>query len=196
VSTSMQTKSNRDAKTDLHSAAGFSLLEMVVAVNILAIGLLATAAAIGYALMASNNGRTLTNSKLLVVSALEQMQTLRDAGQLTFDEISNTRVNGSAFAGFPSDLRPVTDEPGPDGVFGTVDDLVSPGANGVYGDGDDFTDPLRARPDVRRSIVITSLSPTLKKIQVTLEYAPNAGTSRQMVGVSYLNDDSRGNYIR
>ena len=196
MSTSTQTKFTPVTKSDLKSAAGFSLLEMVVAVNILAIGLLAAAAAIGYALMASNSGRTLTNSKLLVVSALEQMQTLRDAGQLTFEEISNTQVSGSRFSGFPSDPRPVTDEPGPDGIFGTVDDLVSPGANGVYGDGDDFTDPARARPDVRRSIVITSLSPTLKKIQVTLEYAPNAGASRQMVGVSYLNDDSRGNYIR
>jgi prepilin-type N-terminal cleavage/methylation domain-containing protein len=180
--------------TRLQAEAGFSLLEMVVAVNVLAIGLLAVAAAIGYALMASNSGRALTNSKLLVVTALEQMQTLRDAGQLTFDEISNTHVNGSSFSGFPPDFRPVTDDPGPDGVFGTLDDLMSPGPNGAYGDADDVSDQARARPGVTRQILITSLSPTLKKIQVTLNYSPNGGTSRQMVAVIYLNDDSRGNY--
>ena len=72
---------------------------------ILTIGLLGVASAIGYALMASNSGRGLTNAKLLVVSALEQMETLRDSGQLNFAEISNSQVSGSSFTGFPDDLR-------------------------------------------------------------------------------------------
>jgi prepilin-type N-terminal cleavage/methylation domain-containing protein len=163
-------------------AGGFSLLEMIVAMFILTIGLLGVASAIGYALMASNSGRGLTNAKLLVVSALEQMETLRDSGQLNFAEISNSQVSGSTFTGFPTTFLPVSTVPGPDFVYGTLDD---PGR----------TDPTQAVTGVTRQILITSLSPTLKRIQVTLRYAPNGGASRDLVCASFLNDDSHGNYV-
>jgi len=149
---------------------------------ILTIGLLAVASAIGYGLMASNSGRGLTNAKLLVVSALEQMETLRDSGQLNFAEVSNDHVLGSTFTNFPTTFLPVSTVPGPDFVYGTMDD---PGR----------TDPTQAISGVTRQILITSLSPTLKKIQVTLRYAPTGGISRDLVCVSYLNDDSHGNYV-
>lgn len=161
---------------------GFSLLEMVVAVFILTIGLLGVASAVGYALMASNSGRGLTNAKLLVVSALEQMETLRNSGQLNFAEISNSHVLGSSFTNFPTEFLPVSTVPGPDFVYGTLDD---PGR----------TNPSQAISGVTRQILITSLSPTLKRIQVTLRYSPNGGTSRDLTCASFLNDDSHGNYV-
>lgn len=176
--------------------SGFSLLEMVVAMLILSVGLLAAASAIGYALMASNRGRGVTNSKMLIVSALEQMETLRNTGQLSFDEISNTQVTGSPFRGFPSDFRDVSTVPGPDGVFGTADDLsTAPGPDGNYGTTDDVIDQTRARPNVTRQILITDINPLLKKITVTLRYGPNGGEQRELVGISYLNDDAHSNYI-
>jgi prepilin-type N-terminal cleavage/methylation domain-containing protein len=162
--------------------SGFSLLEMIVAMFILTIGLLGVASAIGYALMASNSGRGLTNAKLLVVSALEQMETLRNSGQLNFAEISNSQVSGSSFTAFPTTFLPVSTVPGPDFVYGTTDD---PGR----------TNPALAINGVTRQILITSLSPTLKKIQVTLRYSANGGTTRDLVCVSYLNDDAHGNYV-
>ena len=76
--------------------------------------------------MVSNRVRGVTNSKMLIVSILEQMETLRNTRELTFDEISNTQVNGSSFTGFPYNpdvFRPVSTVPGADGVFGTRDDL-------------------------------------------------------------------------
>jgi prepilin-type N-terminal cleavage/methylation domain-containing protein len=163
---------------------GFSLLEMVVAMFILTIGLLGVASAVGYALMASNSGRGLTNAKLLVVSALEQMETLRNSGQLNFAEISNSQVVGSSFTGFPAGFVAVSTVPGADFVYGTADD---PGA----------TDPNFAVKGVTRKIEITSLSSTLKKITVTLQYAPNGKAIQPLplVGVSYLNDDAHGNYV-
>ena len=178
-----------------HHEGGFTLLEMVVAMLVLTIGLLGVASAIGYSLMASNRGRGVTNSKMIIVSTLEQMEMLRDTGQLNFQEISNTQVTGSAFIGFPSDFREVSTSPGPDGIFGTADDLRSPGPDGYYGDSDDFTDPSLARPGVKRQILITQLNPLLKKIQVTLRYTPNGNESRDLVGISYLNDDAHSNYI-
>lgn len=176
---------------------GFSIIEMMVAILILTIGLLGVASAIGYALMASNRGRGITNSKMLIVSILEQMETLRDTGQLHFSEISNAQVQGSSFTGFPVDFQPVSRTPGPDGIFGTIDDLRSPGPNGNYGDSDDLTDPTLARQGVERKIVITTLpdNDSLKKITVTLRYSPNGREVRELVCSSYLHDNENGNYI-
>ena len=182
------------------SDEGFSLLEMVVALNLLTVGLLAVAAAIGYALLATNSGRGITNTKLLVVSILEQMETLRNTGNLTFGQIANagsvdnTGVD-TTFEGFPTGFQTVSSEPGPDGIFGTADDLIAPGPDGLYGTADDFTDQARIVPNATRQISITSLSPTLKKITVSINYSPSAGATRQISAVSYLNDDAHGNYV-
>lgn len=191
---------NNPRQTAQQTERGFSLLEMVVAMGILTVGLLGLASAIGYALLASNGARQVTNSKLLVVNALEQMETLRDTGELTFDQIANAgQVDNTGgvrvFPGFPTDFIVVSTDPGPDGIFGTDDDLIKPGNDGLYGTADDVTDQSLAYPGVTRQITITNLSPQLKRIQVTLRYAPRGGEQRELVGVSYLNDDSHGNYI-
>ena len=176
--------------------AGFSLLEMVVAMMILTIGLLCVAQSIGYALMTSNSGRGVTNAKLLVVSALEQMESLRNTGQLNFDEISNTQAANSTFPGFPTTFQPVSSVPGPDGIFGTADDTsIAPGPDGVYGTADDITDPTLIVQGATRQVLISNLSPTLKKIQVTLRYSANGGSYKDLVAISYLNDDAHGNYV-
>jgi prepilin-type N-terminal cleavage/methylation domain-containing protein len=163
--------------------SGFSLLEMVIAMFILTIGLLGVATSIGYALMVSNSGQGLTNAKLLVVSSLEQMETLRDSGQLNFAEITNEDPDGP-FTGFPAEWMVVSTVPGPDFVYGTIDD---PGIN----------DPTKAVKGVRRKITITTINPTLKQIKVTLEYSANGNalTPPPLVCVSYLNDDAHGNYV-
>ena len=179
-----------DARTNRSDERGFSLLEMVVAMVILTVGLLGVASAISYALLASNRGRGVTNSKMLVVSILEQMETLRNTRELSFDEISNTQQSGSAFTGFPyadGEFRPVSTVPGADGIFGTADDLR-------VGTVDDLT---LARPGVTRQIKITTFTtnPSLKRIQVTLRYSSIGDKTRDLVGISYLQDDSRGTFV-
>jgi prepilin-type N-terminal cleavage/methylation domain-containing protein len=162
--------------------AGFSMIEMVVAIFILTVALLGVASAIGYSLMLSNSGRGLTNSKLLVVSALEQMETLRNSGQLNFDEISNDHVLGSTFTNFPTEFLPVSTIPGADFVYGTMDD---PGR----------TIPAYAITGVTRQILIKKLSPTLKRITVSVKYTEQCAGCEPLVCVSYLNDDFHGNYV-
>lgn len=167
---------------------------------LLTVGLLGMATAIGYGLMATNRGRNVTNTKLLVVSVLEQMETLRNTKQLTFGQISNMGPDvdnaGSTqnFEGFPSDFQPVSMNPGPDGIFGTLDDLLDPGPDLKYGTGDDYTNPALARLGYSRQIRISKLSQDLKKIEVTLKYPAGPGETRMMVAVSYLNNDAHSNF--
>jgi hypothetical protein len=86
--------------------------------------------------------------------------------------------------------------PGNDGIFGTADDIsTAPGPDGIYGTTDDIKDQSLIVKGATRQVLITLLSPTLKKIQVTLRYSPNGGTFKDLVGVSYLNDDRHGNYV-
>lgn len=181
------------------SDGGFSLLEMVVAATLLTIGLMAVASALGYAMIAGNHGRAITNTKLLAVSMLEQMETLRNTGQLTFGQIANVgqvNVTGAtrAFGGFPPGPQQVSTEPGPDGIFGTADDLRDAGNDNIFGTSDDFINPAFAVVGVTRQIQITSLSPTLKRVEVTINY-PASGQMRQLVAVCYLNDNSNSNFI-
>lgn len=167
---------------------------------VLTTALLGVASAIGYALMVSNSGRGVTNTKLLVVSVLEQMETLRNNGQLTFGQIANAgqvdNSGGGTFPGFPTGFNDISTNPGPDGIYGTTDDLIDPGADGNYGTADDYTNVNLIRTGFTREIVITSLSPQLKRIQCTLRYSANGGVRKELVGVSYLNDNTHSNYIR
>ena len=187
-------------RKQLHSESGVTMLEMVVAMLILTVGLLALAGSIGYAVTVSNKGRNLTNTKLLVVSLMEQMETLRNTEQLTFAQIRNQGQTvddtGSThhFDGFPVEFQPLSINPGPDGIFGTDDDLHSPGPNNIYGDQDDTIDNTWQVPGYTRQITVTNLSANLKRIQVTVRYPDSAGKLHDMVGVSYLNNDTRSNF--
>ncbi len=182
------------------SERGFTLFETVIAMGILSAGLLVVASTIGYGLLVSNAGRGITNTKLLIVSVLEQMETLRNTDTLQFGQIANVLAvdNTGAtqrFAGFPTEFLPVSTNPGPDGIYGTGDDLIDAGPDGTYNTVDDFSNAALARPGVSRQILITSLSPRLKRIQVTLRYSPKGGDIKELVGVSYLNDNSRANFV-
>jgi type II secretory pathway pseudopilin PulG len=166
----------------LHSESGVTILEMVVAMLILTIGLLGLAASIGYAVTVSNKGRNLTNSKLLVVSLLEQMETLRNTEQLTFGQIANQgQVDDTGatrqFAGFPTAFLPLANDPGPDGILGTSDD-----------------DSASVVPGYQRQVLISLLNPNLKRVQVTVRYPDAGGQMHDLVGVSYLNNDTRSNF--
>jgi type II secretory pathway pseudopilin PulG len=169
--------------------AGVTILEMALATIILTVGLLALAASIGYAIAVSNKGRNLTNTKLVAVSMLEQMETLRNTGRLSFNQIANAGSvpagEAQDFPGFPTGFQPVSINPGPDGIFGTSDDLK---------DSTGTVQPTWALAGCSREIVITNLSSSLKRVQVTLQYQDSGGQTRNLVAVSYLNDDTRSNF--
>lgn len=182
------------------------MLEMVVAMIVMMVGLLALASAVAYALSVTNGGRNVTNTKLLIVAVLEQMENLRNTKELSYCQISNvgasdlvgcqTDPDAPVFDGFETGFKSVSKVPGPDGLFGTSDDLKVPGPDGLYGTPDDTNDMTLARVGYEREVVITPLTTTLKKVEVTLKYPAGDGKTRTMKGISYLNNDAKNNFLQ
>jgi type II secretory pathway pseudopilin PulG len=190
------TRQHRDAR---RGGAGFSLVEMVVAMAVLMVALLGLVASVAYGLSMSKKLRDMSDSKLTITSMLEQMETLRNTRRLTFGQLANAgQVDNTgasqAFPGFPAGFRPVSTSPGGDGIYGTGDDLVDPGVDMRYGTGDDFVNNALARQQYEREIVITSLGTNIKKVQVTMRYPGPDGEQQTLTGVSYLNNDANSNF--
>lgn len=177
--------------------SGFSLIEAVIAIFILTIGLIGTAAAITYAVEFSTLSRNVSNAKSVIVGSIEEIETLRNSQRLDFKQIENVgNVDNNNmtinFNGFSVGFKDVSfNHPGADGVNGTDDDLRSAGVDGTYGTADDFDDPSLIRSGYRRNITITNLSATLKKIEVKVQYEGTSGRIGELTGVCYLNDESR-----
>jgi type II secretory pathway pseudopilin PulG len=177
---------------------GFTLIEAVIAIFILTIGLIGTAATITFALEFGAISRNVTNGKLMIVSSIEEIESLRNSRRLDFIQIENVgNVDNTGapnpFNGFSNGFKPVSVNPGPDGVTGTDDDLVNAGPDGTFGTGDDFTDTSFHRMGYTRQITITNLpgSTVLKKIEVKIRYPATGGKFGEITGVGYLNDECR-----
>jgi len=195
MSNNLKQKSKKDFSAN--GEQGFSLVEAVIAILILTIGLIGTAAAVTYALEFSAISRNVTKAKLVVVASIEEIESLRNSRRLNFKQFANTGSvdNTDApnqFLGFAKGFKAVSNTPGNDGVNGTTDDISSsPGADGVYGTSDDPIDSTRIREGYTRQIEIIDLSASLKKVVVRVRYTSINGKLGEIVGVSYLNDEAR-----
>lgn len=172
------------------------MIEAVVAILIITIGLIGTAAAITYALEFTTMSRNVSSAKLLIVASIEEIESLRNSRRLDFKQIAN--VGGvdntntpNRFNGFSTGFKDVSIDPGPDGVNGTDDDLRAAGVDGTYGTADDFDNQALIRSGYRRQITISVLSDTLKKIEIKVRYMASNGKIGELTGVCYLNDEAR-----
>lgn len=191
-------KKMMDQKLNKSQAEGFTMIEVIVAILILTTGLIGTAAALTFALEFGAISKNVSNGKLVIVSSVEEIESLRNSNRLDYKQIANIgNVNNTnspnPFNGFSNGFQTVSLSPGPDGVNGTADDLIDPGPDGEFGTGDDFTNPALIRSGYTRQIAITNLSGSsnLKKIEVTVRYTGAAGKIGEISGVAYLNNDSR-----
>lgn len=195
----MSNKSTRKFKPNAaaKSEAGFTLIEVVVAIFVVTIGLIGAVAAITYALEFGSMSRNVTAAKSIIVGTVEEVETLRNARRLEFKQIANVgAVNNTnvanRFTGFTDGFQAVSTEPGADGVNGTDDDFTSRGGDGVFGTPDDVTGDLSlVRAGYDRQISITNLSNSLKKIEIRVQYVGRAGNVGEITGVCYLNDEVR-----
>ncbi len=161
---------------------GFTMMEVLISVVILTIGLVSMLAMFTVALAATNNAQEDLTAKQIAQSTLESIFTARNTQQITFLQIQNVS-NGGIFLDGPQVIR----DPGPDGLDGTADDLVSnplcpgpstclqlSGQDGVLGTGDDVYMPLN---NYQRQILISNvflpsgaIDDTLRQITVTITY--------------------------
>ena len=175
--------------------SGFSYVDVMVAITILLVGLMALVSAItGGIAMTSRSHEALT-AKQMASSTVESIYAARDLPTdvapprvaLGWDSIGN--VGNAAIPGgiFLSGVQPIYGTPGIDGILGTTDD--SRGPDGVAGTADD---PV-AEPLFQREIRITDIvdpdrptSPiTLRQLDVIIYYTAGSST-RQETFTSYI----------
>ena len=153
--------------------SGFSLVETLIAMGILATGLLSLAAVFVMGLNHLSGSSASLIARETAREAVESVHTARDTRVITWAQIRNT-ADGGVFLADPQQLR----QAGADGIVGTADDgdvesTVWPGDDGILGSDDDVTSPLDT---YRRTIAISDIvtngvtSASLRRLQVTVTY--------------------------
>ena len=157
------------------ATGGFSLIEVMVAMGVLSVGLLALVGVFAVAVtrMAASSPTLVAREKAR--EAIESVHAARDTGELKWNAVNNVK-NGGVFLDGPGKLT----MPGPDGLVSTADDedvetIRNPGENGLLGDTDDEVVKLT---NFTREIVIAPLNydngggvnPNLRQVTVNIRY--------------------------
>jgi len=180
---------NRKRKS--RSSRGFTLIEVMVAMAILAAGILSVAGIFAKGLQASYETQIEYIAEQKAQEAMETIFTARDTKVITFSQIANVSAGGVFLDG----AQPLCAS-GPDGLFGTQDDIttqpdtvvMSPGADKMFGTSDDVG--VNLNPWMTRTIKIEPTSTAnLDKITVTINWT-YAGQSSTYQIVSYISDYS------
>jgi type II secretory pathway pseudopilin PulG len=172
------------------SEYGFTILEVMIAVVVMTIGILAVMASFASAIAATESAQEDLVARHKALDAMESIYTARNSQQLPFSSIQNI-ANGGVFK---SGAQPLLCA-GPDGIVGTADDvgctapdtgaacpggvecLVLPGPDGTLGTADDVTQSLA---NFTRTIAFNAVSlpaaqgggpnPNLIAVTVTVSY--------------------------
>ncbi len=139
-------------KSPTRKQTGFSLVEVMIAIVVMSVGLLAVVGSIATALANTQSAQEDLVARHKALEALESIYTARNSQQVAFTAINNTGSGGI----FLSGAQPLLCA-GPDGLVGTTDDVacttsggvtcpnggvecwVLPGPDGVLGNADDIT---------------------------------------------------------
>ena len=171
---------------------GFSRIEVMIAMAVLAFGVLSLVSVFTQGLRASYQSQIQYIAQQKAQEALETIFTARDTKVLNWAQIANVS-KGGVFKDGPQPLC----ASGPDGLFGTEDDdtttpdviVTGPGPDGVFGTADDVV--INLNPWMTRTIVIapTASTPNLNQITITIQWT-SQGQSSQYVLVSYISNYS------
>ncbi len=134
------------------SDEGFTLIEVMIAIVVMTVGLLAVVASFATAIAATKSAQEDLIARQKVLDAMESIYTARNAQQIPFSSVANVS-SGGIFLDGPQPLKCA----GPDGLVGTADDvncttqagancpdngaecMVLPGPDGILGTPDDVT---------------------------------------------------------
>ncbi len=168
--------------------AGFSLIESLFAVTILAFGLLAVASGFAQGLGHLKGANLDMIAREKAAEAIESVFTARDTRTIQWSKIRNEKgATGSDGGVFKDGALPLT-RPGTDGLLNTQDDgnnvesLILPGGDGELGTGDDIVQILT---NFTREVEIRDLSTTLRQLRVIIRYKVGS-ESRDYTIVTYI----------
>lgn len=153
-------------------AAGFTLIEVTIAMIMVMVGVLAIAGgiALGAREVTGSQDQLLASER--AAEAAESVFKARYSRALTWTQLRNVRgASGSDGGVFLDGPQPIK-EAGTDGLINTADDgtlmtLVKPGPDGLLGTPDDISLPYFG---FTREIEIRDVSPTLRQIRVIVRY--------------------------
>jgi prepilin-type N-terminal cleavage/methylation domain-containing protein len=158
--------------------AGFTLIEALVAMMVLTVGLLGLAQSfyVGMRHMSTSSANLVAREKAR--EAVESVHTARDTRTITWDQIRNVS-NGGVFLDGAQSLQ----NAGDDGLVNTADDAAAgietvrdPGPNGLFGDADDVLTPLVGFTRQIQIIELSPLDPDLRELRVTITYRVGSQT--------------------
>ncbi len=159
-------------RAGLRAETGFTLLETIVSMGLLATALLGVVALMGVNLRHASDGPMDLIAKQKASEAIEAVYAARDNRVVRWAQICNADAGG-VFLNGPQPLRLA----GPDGLVNTGDDgaleqMVTPGPDNILGTPDDQRLPLDG---LTREIVIQDVGPNLRRITVTVTYPTSLG---------------------
>jgi prepilin-type N-terminal cleavage/methylation domain-containing protein len=152
---------------------GFTILESMVALSILAVGLLGLAGVLGAGLNRLSEAPTDLIARQKVAEAIENVYASRDNDLRTWAEIRNVADGGVFLDG----AQPMNTA-GNDGLVNTgdageaIETLIEPGNDGLLGTADDVTISLS---NMTRTITITDVSAQLRRLTVTVVVTTGRG---------------------
>jgi hypothetical protein len=156
-------------------AAGFTLLETLIALFVLAVGILGLAAMLADALsyMAASQDDFIAQQK--AEEAVESIFTAKYNGNITWNQVANYSSTTTPLGLFLTGPQPLL-QPGADGLVGSVNDTAStpdyimyPGTDGKLGSALAVKEPLT---NFTRTITISAITgeQNLRTIQVVINY--------------------------
>lgn len=186
-----------------HGQEGFSYVDVLIALVILMIGILASTAALTANLVRSFETEKQVVAKQLALSSIESIFSARDIARVGAVEGWNSigNVGSNVVAGVPKGVflagfRPIRADLGNDGVAGTADDACSSGTACAGAGGS--TNASEVLKDFERRIVITDLDDperpvasgnavSRRRIDITIRYYINQLQREQTVSTIITN---------
>ena len=184
---------------------GFSLLEVLISMVVLTVGLVSLLGVFGVAVAATQTSQQDMIAQQLANEAYESIVTARNTTQIGWDDIQNVGstncpLSGASSCGIflvgPNPIYLPADTGANAGIVGAANHLGAqtlrqPGPDGKYGDVDDVVVPLTG---YTRTITITALKDadnnpisTLRGINITVQYTSSmAGLQKTYTVNSYI----------